>query len=127
MYTYFTGGKCCSILLPVVPGGAKGLCVLVYVAAAAAMLVPIYYFDFWPIFLSFLVLETALGVFNSCAGTLRSQYYPEAMQSSIMSVFRFPLNLLVVVGTRLSANASTDVNVSLRNIFIRCFCLIPQM
>lgn len=80
------------------------------------MLVPIYYFDFWPIFVSFLVLETALGVFNSCAGTLRSQYYPEAMQSSIMSVFRLPLNLLVVVGTRLSANASTDVNVSLLDI-----------
>ena len=107
------GGKLFSLLLPIIPGGAKGLCVFVYLTAAASMMIPIYYYEFWPIFISFLVLETSLGVFNSCGGTLRSQYYPEAMQSSIMTVFRLPLNLLVVIGTRLSADATTDVNVNL--------------
>jgi hypothetical protein len=31
-----------------------------------------------------------------------ARYYPEEFQSSIMSVFRLPLNLLVVMGTRLT-------------------------
>jgi hypothetical protein len=47
-----------------------------------------------------------LGMFGSCGGTLRSIYYPEGMQSSIMSIFRLPLNLLVVIGTLLTNNAN---------------------
>ena len=96
------GGKLSSLLLEFYfPGGAEGLCVLVYVVAAGSMLVPVYFFEFWPVFGAFLVLEGALGIFNSCGGTMRSRLYPESMQSSIMSVFRLPLNILVVCGTNL--------------------------
>ena len=103
------GGKLFNLLLPFYPGDVEGLCILVYVLAGAAMIVPIFYFEFWPVFIAFLTLEGSLGVFNSCGGTLRSRYYPEAMQSSIMSVFRLPLNLLVVAGTKLSSAAANDV------------------
>ena len=77
------------------PGGAESVSVIVYVSAAVAMLVPIYSFTFTPIFTSFLVLEGLLGMYNSSGATLRSQYYPQAKQSSIMNVFRVSLNLVV--------------------------------
>ena len=100
------GGMLFGILLPIFPGGAEGLCVFVYAVAACAMAVPIFKFEFWWVFCAFLVLETMVGMFNSCGATLRSQYYPEEMQSSIMTVFRLPLNLLVVVGTKLTDSAN---------------------
>ena len=103
------GGKLFSLMLPVFSGGAEGLCVLVYLIAAFAMLVPLFCFEFWPLFSAFLALEAALGMFNSCGGTLRSKYYPDALQSSIISVFRLPLNLLVVAGTQLASVAGTDI------------------
>ena len=113
------GGKLFSLLLGIFPGGAEGLSVFVYILAACAMLIPIYSYEFWSILIGFLVFESAVGIFNSCSGTLRSKYYPDAMQSSIMSVFRLPLNLLVVGGTRLSAIASTDVNVIMNYNFFK--------
>ncbi|CAM9867997.1 unnamed protein product, partial [Discosporangium mesarthrocarpum] len=51
---------------------------------------------------SFLVLETCVGAFYSCSGMLRSRYIPGEVQSSVMNVFRLPLNVLVVVGTRVT-------------------------
>lgn len=69
------------------------------------MSVPVLIFEFSWVFSSFLVLECMVGMFNSCGATLRSRYYPESIQSSIISVFRFPLNLLVVIGTKLTDKA----------------------
>lgn len=109
------GGMLFGLLLPIFPGGAEGLCVFVYVVAAAAMLVPVVKFEFWWVFCAFLLLETMVGMFNSCGATLRSRYYPEGLQSSIMTVFRLPLNLLVVIGTKLTDQA-TDVP-SLQRVF----------
>ena len=45
----------------------------VYAVSAGAMLVPVFYFDFWSVLLSFLVLEAMVGMFNSCGATLRSR------------------------------------------------------
>ena len=39
------------------------------------------------------------------------------MQSSIMSVFRLPLNLLVVIGTKLTDNTNNDKN-ALKFVFV---------
>lgn len=80
------------------------------------MLVPVFKFEFWWVLASFLVLEACLGMFNSCGATLRSKYYPDAMQSSIMSVFRMPLNVLVVIGTKLTDKAN-DIP-SLQYVFV---------
>lgn len=98
-----------------------GLCVFVYIVAAVAMLVPVFMFEFWWVFSSFLVLEAMVGMFNSCGATLRSRYYPEGLQSSIMSVFRLPLNLLVVVGTKLTDKA--DDIPSLQTVFGVLACM----
>ena len=71
--------------------------------------VPIFFFEFWPVYTSFLVFEGMVGMFNSCSGILRSRYYPDSLQSTIMTIFRFPLNILVVIGTKLSDNGEKDL------------------
>merc|ERR1712194_140365 len=54
-------------------------------------------------------LEACQGVFQASGGALRSRHFPDALQSSLLSVFRIPLNLLVVIGTRITANADASV------------------
>jgi hypothetical protein len=109
MLSMTLGGMIFALVLPVFPGGCLSLTALVFAVSAASMTVPIYNFEFWWVFIAFLVLECMLGMFASCGGTLRSIYYPEGMQSSIMSIFRLPLNLLVVIGTLLTNNAGSVV------------------
>jgi MFS family permease len=121
MLSMTLGGMLFGLLLPVFPGGAEGLCVFVYATAALTMAVPIFWFDFWSVLVSFLVLEAMLGMFNSCGATLRSRYYPENLQSSVMSVFRLPLNLLVVLGTLMTSNANSVE--SLKAVFKVVVCM----
>ena len=109
MMSMTIGGIVFSRALSHLPLRAEFLCIIVYVISAGSMLVPVFTFQFWPVFISFIVLECMLGMFNSCGAQLRSRYYPDNLQSSIMSVFRLPLNLLVVLGTKLSERASTDI------------------
>jgi len=115
------GGMLFSILLPFFPGGAEGLSVFTYVTAAAAMAVPVVSFRFEHIFTAFLVLEITVGMFNSCGATLRSRYYPDKHQSSIMNVFRVPLNFLVVIGTKMSDWSSSEAALK------RVFCVVVAM
>ena len=74
--------------------------VLICACAATTMLVPVLTEDFALVFAAFLVLEACVGCWFACSGTLRSSYIPETLQSSIMTVFRIPLNLLVITGTK---------------------------
>jgi hypothetical protein len=37
--------------------------VIVFFCSAGSMLIPLFWFEFWPIFISFLILETMLGTF----------------------------------------------------------------
>jgi hypothetical protein len=102
------GGLLFGLFLPLVLGGPEVLCAVVYLLSAVAMAVPVFQFSFWHVYFSFLALECLLGMFNSCGATLRSRYYPENVQSTIMSLFRIPLNLIVVMGTLMTSNAKND-------------------
>jgi hypothetical protein len=84
---------------------------LIYFVASISMAVPAAclsgYFDgdcFPKIIVSFLVMEFCVGLFMPVAGTLRSKYVPDALQGSILNIFRLPLNAIVVAGTH-----ATDV------------------
>jgi MFS family permease len=110
MLSMTLGGFLSGILVNVM--SPHKVAILTYFLAAAAMLVPIFAdFAFWPVFVSFLVLESTVGMFGACGGILRSQYFPGHIQSSVMSVFRVVLNALVVVGTYMTSFAGDDVNV----------------
>lgn len=83
--------------------------ILVFLAAAVAMLVPIYTNNYMYVLAAFLVIEVVVGMFYACAATMRSEYIPDALQSSIMNIFRLPLNILVVVGTKMSDSANPNL------------------
>ena len=87
----------------------------VFAAAALSMLVPVVSQSFVPVFISFLVVETTVGTFFACSGTMRSMFIPEDRMSTIMNVFRVPLNICVVIGTKLDNYVSTS------EVFFVCF------
>lgn len=114
--------------------------VVIYLLSALSMAVPVYYTErFEIVFPCFLVLEGnalcsiyiyymvsyiylllmclsclgMVGMFNASAGSLRSIYFIESHQSSIISIFRIPLNLLVVMGTLLTSNSDIPIQVVL--------------
>ncbi len=86
------------------------LSIATYAIAASSMYVAAVSTNFWYTFVSFLVLEAMVGMFSSVSGNLRSLVYPQQYQASIMSIFRIPLNLLVVIGTNLADSASSDAS-----------------
>ena len=116
MLAMTVGGMMFGLVLPFWPGGAEGLGVFIYMTSCIAMMVPIWTFEFWPLFCAFLVMESMVGMFNSCGATLRSHYYSDSLQSSIISLFRLPLNLFVVLGTTVASNAGGSVD-KLQGVF----------
>jgi len=76
--------------------------VLVFLAGALALTVPIFRHDLLSVVLSFVCFEICVGVFFPCAGTLRAKVIPDKFQGSVMNVFRVPLNILVVTGTKMT-------------------------
>ena len=51
---------------------------------------------------SSLVLEVTVGTFYAVSSSLRSKYLPGDLQASIMNIFRLPLNMFVVLGTKMT-------------------------
>lgn len=47
-------------------------------------------------FLAFLLFETAVGIYFPAAGTKKAQVVPDNLRASIYSLFRVPLNVIVV-------------------------------
>jgi MFS transporter, MFS domain-containing protein family, molybdate-anion transporter len=45
----------------------------------------------------FLLFETTVGVFYPSYGVIKSEEIPEEIRSSVMNIFRIPLNAFVVV------------------------------
>jgi MFS transporter, MFS domain-containing protein family, molybdate-anion transporter len=109
------GGLLTSLLLKLFYHQAGTLSSLIFFISAVSMAVPMIAYEFWSVLIAFLVLETMVGMFNSCGGILRSKYYPEEIQSSVMSIFRIPLNILVVIGTTLADRANDET--SRKNVF----------
>jgi len=48
-------------------------------------------------FLGFCVFEMCIGIFWPCLASLRSRHVPEEVRSTLMSIFRIPLNLIVIL------------------------------
>jgi hypothetical protein len=90
----------------------------VLLSAAFAMIVPVYVsridINFW----AFNLFEFCCGIYFPTLGTIRSKYVPEETRTSVMNLFRLPLNLIVVV---VLANVSTWTPES---IFLICFTLL---
>lgn len=95
-----------SMLLSVMTAEQCG--VGIFLVGALSLCVPVFCENWLLIILSFCVFETCVGTFFPCAGTLRSKVIPDAVQGSVMNIFRIPLNIFVVVGTKLTDWYSTS-------------------
>jgi len=78
------------------------LAIGVFGLAALSVAIPVFSRSFMVVFVAFLGVELAVGMFFPCGGTLRSRYIPDELQGSAMNLCRLPLNILVVVGTKLT-------------------------
>lgn len=90
------------------------LAIGVFGLAALSVAIPVQSRNFMVVFVAFLGVETAVGMFFPCGGTLRSRYIPDELQGAAMNLCRLPLNILVVVGTKL-----TDL-VAMPTVFAVC-------
>jgi len=80
----------------------ENLAIGVFFLAAVSVAIPVFARDFMVVFIAFLGVELAVGMFFPCGGTLRSRYIPDELQGAAMNLCRLPLNILVVVGTKLT-------------------------
>jgi hypothetical protein len=49
------------------------------------------------VYLMFMLFETTVGVFYPAYGVIKSEKIPEEIRSSVMNIFRIPLNAFVVL------------------------------
>lgn len=61
-----------------------------------ALSTPLWTNDWRLLTFAFLLMELACGLYFPSAGTLRGRVIPERVRSSVMNLFRVPLNLIVV-------------------------------
>eukprot|EP00096_Caligus_rogercresseyi_P016634 TRINITY_DN938_c0_g1_i2.p1 TRINITY_DN938_c0_g1~~TRINITY_DN938_c0_g1_i2.p1 ORF type:complete len:447 (-),score=70.08 TRINITY_DN938_c0_g1_i2:511-1851(-) len=73
-------------------------------------------------FISFLLLETSVGIYFPSIGTLRSQVIPESHRATITNWFRVPMNLITCI-TLLTMN-HPSISKDKRGIFCACTALL---
>jgi hypothetical protein len=76
--------------------------VFVFIAGACALIIPVFVHTLVATLFSFIIFETCVGCFFPCAGYLRSKVIPNDVQGSVMNIFRIPLNMFVIIGTKLT-------------------------
>jgi len=76
--------------------------VSIFLVGAASLVIPVYSTELVPVLTAFFIFEACVGAFQPAAGFVRSKVIPDAVQGSVMNMFRLPLNLLVVIGTKMT-------------------------
>ena len=84
-------------------------------SAAFTMLLPIYFKTLPYLMFAFLLFEVCVGAFFPAMAVLRSKVLPSTGLSTIMNIFRVPLNIIVVSGTKATDLWTSD------NVFLLCF------
>jgi hypothetical protein len=67
------------------------------VAFSSMLLVTIFFDNKLFVYLMFLIFEISVGVFYPAYGVIKSEKVPEEIRSSVMNIFRIPLNAFVVL------------------------------
>mmetsp|Transcript_62477 Transcript_62477/g.141258 ORF Transcript_62477/g.141258 Transcript_62477/m.141258 type:complete len:502 (+) Transcript_62477:100-1605(+) len=106
--------------------GPEWATTLVTALSACSMVVPVVT-DSFPITLAaFMTLEACVGCWFACSATLRSKYIDDKLQSSIMTIFRVPLNALVVIGTRLEQTATLPTVFTVAAVWFGLSCVFQS-
>ena len=59
--------------------------------------------SFGRVLAAFCLFEATIGAFNPAFGVLRAEAIPPGIQSTVMNLYRLPLNFVVAGGTRLGS------------------------
>jgi len=97
MVSIMIGSALFSIMLNKFKWTAEEIGRILLFIAAISLLIPLYFYNFAIVSLSFLLFEVCCGIYFPCFGTLRGKYIPENSRAAVMNFFRVPLNFLVVV------------------------------
>merc|ERR1712150_295000 len=96
----------------------------VFLVCAAAMITPLFTGDHFLIMSAFAVFEVCVGIFWPGMGCMRSKYVPEEGRTTIMSLFRVPLNFLVCLILLYLGKYPPSVCFGLCSVFfLVCTCL----
>lgn len=71
--------------------------VLHAVAAGAMALTTVFLHNKTLVYFMFLIFETTVGMFYPSYGVIKSEKIPEDVRSTVMNIFRIPLNAFVVL------------------------------
>eukprot|EP00409_Alexandrium_fundyense_P005173 CAMPEP_0185904498 /NCGR_PEP_ID=MMETSP0196C-20130402/3790_1 /TAXON_ID=2932 /ORGANISM="Alexandrium fundyense, Strain CCMP1719" /LENGTH=133 /DNA_ID=CAMNT_0028623819 /DNA_START=328 /DNA_END=727 /DNA_ORIENTATION=- len=80
-------------------------------------------------FFAFLVFEACVGLYFPMIGTLKGDIVPEDMRSTIYNIYRFPLNLVVLLPLLMNFSITTTFIVTtsiLVNAAVCQFCLLKM-
>ena len=85
--------------------GVPAVASLVLCAAFGSMLLPLVSPSpsFGRVLAAFCLFEATIGAFNPAFGVLRAEAIPPGIQSTVMNLYRLPLNFVVAGGTRLGS------------------------
>ena len=67
------------------------------VSFTTMLLITIFYEYKVMVYICFLIFEISVGVFYPAYGVIKSEKLPEEIRSSVMNIFRIPLNAFVVL------------------------------
>jgi len=73
-------------------------------------------------FIAFLVFEMAVGLYFPMIGTLKGDIVPEDMRSTIYNIYRFPLNIIVLMPLLMNFSISTTFMVTSAILLIAVVC-----
>ncbi|KAI9349206.1 hypothetical protein BDR26DRAFT_798976 [Obelidium mucronatum] len=96
------------------------------IAAVAFLCIIAFQHNEHHLFLSFNLYEFCVGLYFPAMSTVRSNYIPEAVRSSVMNIFRIPLNLIVCVILFETHNLSHSVVFSVC-VGLVWVCLVLQL
>jgi len=69
----------------------------IFLLGTISMLIPIFIMNEHILYWSFALFETCCGMFFPTLGCIKSQIIPEEVRSSVMNLFRAPMNAIVVI------------------------------
>merc|ERR1711933_128610 len=73
-------------------------------------------------FCAFLAFEACVGLYFPMIGTLKGDIVPEDMRSTIYNIYRFPLNVAVLLPLLMNFSITTTFTITTSILFVASVC-----
>ncbi|KAI9336115.1 major facilitator superfamily [Obelidium mucronatum] len=96
MVCCMVGSEVFSLLISTYSLNVEEFSYHIFAFASVAFMIPVISTQYYTCLVSFLVFEICCGLYWPVMGTLRGKYIPDDVRCTTMTMFRIPLNLIVV-------------------------------